>query len=98
MPLDRNAVEETRDGWVVFAIEVRVPLRQAPIVADAMTGNDDDIVLAAEHAMRDRIEDAVLEDVENAGNTVHDLNDRLELAPIEEKVVKSFMAEAMGPR
>jgi hypothetical protein len=100
--IDRNAVGETGDGWVTFAIEVRVPMRQAPILADAMTGNDDDVVLAAEKAMRERIEDAVLTDAEEVeardGRYAYDLDERIELAPISEKVVKEFMADVMGPR
>jgi hypothetical protein len=101
MQAERNAVEETQDGWVVFAVEVRVPMRQAPIVAGALTGHDDDIVLAAETAMRERIEHAVLEDAERVGGDNRyalDLNDRIELAVPHEKTVKSFMADVMGPR
>lgn len=94
-----NAVEETRDGWVRFAIEVRVPMRQAPIVAEALTGNDDDIVLAAETAMRERIEDAVFEDAEKVRERdkyAYDLDDRLELVVMQEQIVKPFLTEVMG--
>lgn len=96
------AVGETRDGnWVQFAVEVKVPIRQAPIFAEALTGNDDDIILAAETAMRERIEEAVSEDAEKArGRDVrysYDLDERLELAVVEEAAVKPFLAEAMGP-
>ncbi len=40
---------------VCFAVEVRVPTDLAALFAAAMTGNDDDIVLAAEKAMNGRI-------------------------------------------
>ncbi len=40
----------TTDEEVCFAIEVRVPLRFAAAFAAAMTGDDEDIILAAEHA------------------------------------------------
>jgi hypothetical protein len=95
-----NAVEETGDGWVRFAIEVRVPLRQASIVAAALTGNDDDVILAAERAMRERIEDTVeqrAEAVERWGS-YDDLSDRIELAVVDEKIVTSFLADGLGWR
>jgi hypothetical protein len=47
---------------ISFSLTVEVPLTQARAFSAAMTGNDDDIVLAAETAMRDRIEDEVHED------------------------------------
>jgi hypothetical protein len=40
---------------VCFAIEVRVPFALAAQFAAALTGNDDDVILAAETAMRQRI-------------------------------------------
>ena len=46
----------TTDDVVCFAIEVRVPLAFAAAFAAAMTGNDDDVILAAEHLMRERVE------------------------------------------
>lgn len=52
---------------VTFAVECRVPVEQAEAFAKAMTGNDDDIVLAAETAMRERVGrvyDVELEEVE----------------------------------
>ena len=49
----------TTDEEVCFAIEVRVPLALAAAFAAAMTGDDDDIILAAEHLMRERIPGAV---------------------------------------
>ena len=45
----------TTDEEVCFAIEVRVPLALAAAFAAAMTGDDDDIILAAEHLMLERI-------------------------------------------
>lgn len=47
-----------RGDRVFFQLEVGVPLAQAATFSEALTGNDDDIVLAAERAMRDRIEEA----------------------------------------
>ena len=41
---------------VCFNIEVRVPFALAAAFADALTGNDDDIILAAETAMRDHLD------------------------------------------
>ena len=38
-------------------LELRVPDQQAEAFLKAMTGNDDDVLLAAETAMRDRISD-----------------------------------------
>lgn len=43
------------EAQVCFDIEVRVPYAQAAAFAAAMTGSDDDVILAAEHAMRERI-------------------------------------------
>lgn len=96
-----GGVEETRDGWVRFAIEVKVPMRQAPLLAEALTGNDDDIVLAAEKAMRERLEDAVEQDaeaVEERGHGAFDyaLDERIELAVVDEKIVAPFLADVMG--
>lgn len=45
----------TRDDFCVFSIEVAVPIAQAARLAHALTGNDDDAVLAAETALRDSI-------------------------------------------
>lgn len=89
-------VEETKSGTVRFSIEVEVPFWQAAIFAEAMTGNDDDIVLAAETAMRDRIEEAV-EDYEPMGNNVfYDEGDRIELAVPSERDVSEFLRGVMG--
>ena len=41
---------------VSFGIEVRVPFSQAEDFARRMTGDDNDIVLAAERALRDILE------------------------------------------
>lgn len=43
------------EAEVSFEVEVRFPRSLAPAMAEALTGNDDDIVLAAERAMRERI-------------------------------------------
>jgi hypothetical protein len=44
---------------ISFSLTVEVPLTQARQFAVAMTGNDDDIVLAAETAMRDIVEEMI---------------------------------------
>jgi hypothetical protein len=41
---------------VRFNVEVRVPFALAAAYADALTGEDDDIILAAERAMRERLD------------------------------------------
>ena len=41
---------------VCFAIEVRVPFGQAARFAEHLTGDDNDVILAAEQAMRKRID------------------------------------------
>lgn len=46
----------TRADFAVFEIEIAVPLTQADRFADALTGNDDDVILAAETAMRERVD------------------------------------------
>lgn len=96
-----NAVEERGDR-VVFHVEVTVPLRQAPIFAEHLTGDDNDIVLAAETAMREAIEDEVIEDaekMEEAGRTAEfDLADRIELDIRSRDVVEGFLADAMRGR
>lgn len=52
-PLDIQDVEhDTFDDRTRFFIEVSVPSSQANEFAEQMTGMDDDIVLAAEKAMR----------------------------------------------
>jgi hypothetical protein len=43
-------------GKATFYVQVDVPLDQAGQFADAMTGNDDDILLAAERGIRDKLE------------------------------------------
>lgn len=40
---------------VTFEVVVRVPPSAASAFALAMTGNDDDVILAAEHAINDRL-------------------------------------------
>lgn len=52
--LGEQEVEERRDS-VTFRLELRVYAHQAEAFAAAMTGNDDDVILAAETAMRERI-------------------------------------------
>lgn len=78
--INKNAIEE-RGTRVCFVIEVSVPFAQAKAFATALTGNDNDIVLAAEHAMRDHIEGDMLD------------SEGIELAVIEEGIVKPFLAE-----
>ena len=41
---------------VCFNVEVRVPFALAEAFAAAMTGDDEDVILAAETAMRERID------------------------------------------
>lgn len=38
---------------LTFMVEVQVPAAQAGAFARGLTGNDDDIILAAEHAIRE---------------------------------------------
>jgi hypothetical protein len=49
---------------VSFDIEVRVPRGQAHAVADALTDDDDDLILAAETAMREKLGRELGEEVE----------------------------------
>lgn len=44
-----------------LTVEIRLPRHQAEAFAEAMTGNDDDVLLAAETAMRERLGDEELE-------------------------------------
>jgi hypothetical protein len=44
------------DEVATVRIAVRVPQEHAQAFLDALTGNDDDVVLAAEHAIRDRLD------------------------------------------
>lgn len=91
-------IEETKSGTVRFSVDVEVPFWQARIFAEAMTGNDDDIILAAEKAMRERIEEAV-EEFEPMGNNVYyEPTDRVELAVPEQREVASFLTGVMGGR
>lgn len=49
---------------VCFDIEIRVPYSQARTFAQALTGNDDDVLLAAETAIRKRLGRQTGEEVE----------------------------------
>lgn len=76
---------EERDDRVFFSVEIGVPFTQAGAFVEAMTGNDDDIILAAETAMRDRIAQV---------DVRHDLTvEEVELAVEEEDTAKSVLAE-----
>lgn len=44
------------DALVSFELEVSLPRHEAAALAEAMTGNDDDAILAAEKALRRAIE------------------------------------------
>lgn len=90
-----NAVEETASGTVRFAIEVEVDLTQAADFAEALTGNDDDVILAAETAIRDRLEES---SERLSADDRYGLFERVQLLVRHEKIVKEFLAEAMGPR
>jgi len=96
-----NAVEERGDR-VVFNIKVTVPLRQAPIFAEHLTGDDNDIILAAEEALREAIEDEVIDGakkMEDAGRTAEfDLADRIELDVRSLDIVREILADAMRGR
>lgn len=62
----RQSMVET-GASVSFAVEVKVPAEQVEAFAGALTGNDDDIILAAETAMRERVGrvyDVELEEIE----------------------------------
>lgn len=84
-----NAVEE-RGERVIFAVEVSVPFSQSAAFAEALTGNDDDIILAAEHAVRARIAEVDIR---------HDLTgEEVELAIVREDIVRPFLADAMYGR
>jgi hypothetical protein len=48
-------VAETEEQ-VCFGVEIRVPFSQAAQFAELLTGNDDDILLAAEQGIRNRLE------------------------------------------
>lgn len=49
-------ISETSRNSVIFTLEVEVPAEQATAFASSMTGNDDDVILAAETAIRRRLE------------------------------------------
>lgn len=51
-------ITKTRGGTIIFQLEVEVPAAEAEAYAKAMTGNDDDVILAAEKAMRNRLADS----------------------------------------
>jgi hypothetical protein len=90
-----NAVEETASHSVRFMIEVEVDLEQAADFAEALTGNDDDIVLAAETAIRERLAES---SDRLSENDPYGLFEHVQLSVRHEKIVKRFLAEAMGPR
>ncbi|MCA1571014.1 MAG: hypothetical protein LC798_11975 [Chloroflexi bacterium] len=69
---------------VCFAIEVRVPFALAPAFAAAMTGHDDDVILAAETAMRHRVEGAL------------GANDSIELASDEHPIKRELLADRIA--
>jgi hypothetical protein len=48
-------VHDTDEPTIVLHVEVRLPAEQARTFLEAMTGNDDDVLLAAERGMRDRM-------------------------------------------
>jgi hypothetical protein len=47
----------TSEDFVTIPLEVRVPRSQARAFLEACTGNDDDVILAGERAMRQRLEE-----------------------------------------
>jgi hypothetical protein len=48
-------IVERQGSSIIFILDVEVPAHQAAAFEAAMTGNDDDIFLAAETAMRERV-------------------------------------------
>jgi hypothetical protein len=50
----QQSIMETGSS-VTFTMEVEVPAEQVEAFREAMTGDDDDIILAAETAMRERV-------------------------------------------
>lgn len=59
-----NIYVADHERQVCFGIEVRVPFEQAARFADDLSGNDDDIILAAETAMRELVGRRFGEEVE----------------------------------
>lgn len=54
-----NSNGAVRTGaYLYFSIEVGVPFGQAAEFAETLTGDDRDVVLAAETAMRERLEES----------------------------------------
>lgn len=49
-------VSTTTPDAITLKLEVTIPLELADAFADAMTGHDDDVILAAETAIRERID------------------------------------------
>jgi hypothetical protein len=76
--------EPNYNADVEFDVRVRVPAALRVRVAAALTGNDDDIVLAAEKAMRERIDaDGLEESIELAPDEWPDVLDHLD--PLHER-------------
>lgn len=48
-------MHDTDEPTIRFDVQVELPAEYAQRYFDAMTGNDDDILLAAEKAMRERL-------------------------------------------
>lgn len=55
MQNEPTTMHDTDEPTIRFTVEVAVPAEHARAYLDAMTGNDDDVLLAAEIAMRDRL-------------------------------------------
>jgi hypothetical protein len=69
---------------VCFAIEVRVPFALAQAFGAAMTGHDDDVILAAETAMRHRVEGAL------------GANDSIELASDDREIKRELLTHRIA--
>lgn len=50
-----SSIHDT-EAEVSITVEIRMPRADAPAFAEAMTGDDKDVILAAERAIRDRID------------------------------------------
>lgn len=77
--MEHTDVHDTDEPTVYLSIELRLPIAQVETFRDALTGNDDDVLLAAETAMRELI-----------GRTFHQ---ELELAWAEARSIDSFLDE-----
>jgi hypothetical protein len=76
---------------VTFTVEVAVPLSDADNFRAALTGDDNDVVLAAERAIRQR-----LDDVRDADAGAQAGDEEVELRIEDEGVVKEALSEGFS--